>query len=62
MQKREGAYLSSLTFAFGMKHSSCFSPLHIPSTLNSPPSSSLMSHVYSKLCATQALEMGVNGN
>jgi hypothetical protein len=30
------------------------SPLHIHSTLNSPLSSSLVSHVSSKLCATQA--------
>jgi hypothetical protein len=33
------------------------SPLHIPSTLNSPPSSSLVFHVSSKLCATQAWEL-----
>ncbi len=33
------------------------SPLHIPSMLSSPPSSSLMSHVSSKLCATQAREL-----
>jgi hypothetical protein len=31
--------------------------LHIPSTLSSPPSSSLVSHVSSKLCATQAWEL-----
>jgi len=30
------------------------SPFHIPSTLSSPPSSSLVSHVSSKFCATQA--------
>jgi len=29
------------------------SPLHIPSTLSSPPSSNLVSHVSSKFCATQ---------
>ncbi len=33
------------------------SPLHIPSTLSSPPSSSLVFHVSSKLCATQAWEL-----
>jgi hypothetical protein len=33
------------------------SPLHVPSTLSSPPSSSLMSFVSSKLCATQAPEL-----
>jgi hypothetical protein len=33
------------------------SPLHIPSTLSSPPSSSLMSHISLKLCATQAWEL-----
>jgi len=33
------------------------SPLHIPSTLSSPPSSSLVSHVSLKLCATQAQEL-----
>jgi len=32
-------------------------PLHIPSTLNSPPSSSLVCHISSKLCATQAQEL-----
>ncbi len=31
--------------------------LHIPSTLSSPPSSSLVSHVSSKFCATQAQEL-----
>jgi len=30
------------------------SPLHIPSMLSTPPSSSLVSHISSKLCATQA--------
>jgi hypothetical protein len=33
------------------------SSLHVPSMLSSPPSSSLMSHVSSKLCATQAWEL-----
>ncbi len=33
------------------------SPFHIPSTLSSPPSSSLVSHVFSKLCASQAREL-----
>ncbi len=33
------------------------SPLHIPSTLSSPPSLSLVSHVFSKLCATRAQEL-----
>jgi len=33
------------------------SPFHIPSTLNSPPSSSLMSHISSKLYAIQAREL-----
>jgi hypothetical protein len=33
------------------------SPLHIPSTLSSPPSSSLGSHNSLKLCAIQAWEM-----
>jgi hypothetical protein len=33
------------------------SPLHIPSTLNSPPSSNLVSHISSKLCATQVQEL-----
>jgi hypothetical protein len=33
------------------------SPLHILSTFNYPPSSSLVSHVSSKLCATQAREL-----
>jgi hypothetical protein len=33
------------------------SPFHIPSTLSSPPSSSLMYHVSLKLCATQAQEL-----
>jgi len=33
------------------------SPLHIPSTLSSPHSSSLVSHVSSKLYATQAREL-----
>jgi hypothetical protein len=32
-------------------------PLHVPSMLNSPPSSSLVSHVSLKLCATQAHEL-----
>jgi hypothetical protein len=32
-------------------------PLHIPSTLNSPPSSSLVSHVSLKLCVIQAHEL-----
>ncbi len=45
-----------------------FSPFHIPSTLSFPPSSSLVSHISSKLCATrawelsQALEMEWAGN
>ncbi len=30
-----------------------YSPLHVPSMLNSPPSSSLMFCISSKLCATQ---------
>ncbi len=34
-----------------------FSSLRIFSKLNSPPSSSLVSHISSKLCATQPLEM-----
>jgi hypothetical protein len=34
-----------------------FSPLHVPSTLSSPPSSSLVCHVSSKLYATQAWEL-----
>jgi hypothetical protein len=38
------------------------SPLRIPSTLNSPPSSRLVSHVSLKLCATQAREMEWAGN
>jgi hypothetical protein len=33
------------------------SPLHIPSTLSFVPSSSLVSHVASKLCATQAQQL-----
>jgi hypothetical protein len=33
------------------------SPLHIPSTLSSPPSSSLVSHISLKLYATQAQEL-----
>jgi hypothetical protein len=33
------------------------SPFHIPSTLSFPPSSSLVFHVSSKLCATQAREL-----
>jgi hypothetical protein len=33
------------------------SPLHVPSTLSSPPSSSFVSHVSSKLFATQAREL-----
>jgi hypothetical protein len=33
------------------------SPFHIPSTLSSPPSSSFVSHVSSKLCASQAREL-----
>jgi hypothetical protein len=33
------------------------SSLHIPSTLSFPPSSSLVSHISSKLCATQAREL-----
>jgi hypothetical protein len=33
------------------------SPFHIPSTLSSPPCSSLMSHVSSKLYAIQAQEL-----
>ncbi len=32
-------------------------PLHVPSTLNSPPSLSLVFHVSLKLCATQAREL-----
>jgi len=32
------------------------SPLHVPSTLSSPPSSNLVSRVFSKICATQAWE------
>jgi hypothetical protein len=32
-------------------------PLHIPSTLSSPPSSSLVFHVSSKFCAIQAWEL-----
>jgi hypothetical protein len=39
-----------------------FSSLRIFSTLNSPPSSSLVSHISSKLCATQPLEMEWVGN
>jgi hypothetical protein len=34
-----------------------FSPFHIPSTLSSPPSSSLVSHVSLKLCVIQAQEL-----
>ncbi len=33
------------------------SPLHIPSKLSSPPSSSLVFHISSKLCATQPWEL-----
>jgi len=33
------------------------SPLHIPSMLSTAPSSSLVSHISSKLCATQAREL-----
>jgi hypothetical protein len=33
------------------------SSLHIPARLSSPPSSSLVSHVFLKLCATQAQEL-----
>jgi hypothetical protein len=33
------------------------SPFHVLSTLSSPPSSSLASHVSLKLCATQAQEL-----
>jgi hypothetical protein len=33
------------------------SPLHFPSTLSSPPSSSLVSHVSLKLCVIQAREL-----
>jgi hypothetical protein len=32
------------------------SPFHIPSMLSSPPASSLVSHISSKLCATQVQE------
>jgi len=32
-------------------------PLHVPSTLSSPPSSSLVSRVSLKLCVTQAQEL-----
>ncbi len=56
MQRKEGAYLSSLASAFGMKLLLPF-PLHLLSTLSSPPSSSLVSHVSSKLYATQAREL-----
>jgi hypothetical protein len=35
------------------------SPLHIPSTLNFPPSWSLVFHISSKLCATQAQELSL---
>jgi Na+/H+ antiporter NhaD/arsenite permease-like protein len=55
MQRREGTYLSYLVFAFGMKHSSCF--LLSTFLLGSPPSSSLVSHVSSKLYGTQAREL-----
>ncbi len=54
MQRREGTYL------FCIWDEALFlpsSPLHAPSTLSSPPSSSLVSHVSSKLCATQVWEL-----
>jgi len=33
------------------------SPLHVPSTLSSPPSTSIVSHIFLKLRATQAQEL-----
>jgi hypothetical protein len=33
------------------------SPLHVPSMMNFPPSSSLVSHVSSKFCAIQVQEL-----
>jgi hypothetical protein len=54
MERKERTYLFFSCFCIWDETLLLLSPLHIPSTLSSPPSSSLVSHVSLKLCATQA--------
>jgi hypothetical protein len=54
---REGRELTFFRFYIRDEALLLPSPFHIPSKLSSSPSSSLVSHISSKLCGTEAQEL-----